>query len=240
MMSEPPSRKGASVVWERSEPARRPPPTPLSRAKIVGAAMALADAEGLEAVSMRNVAARLKASPMRLYGFVATKEELLDLLVDEIFGELVGMGPFAGDWRAVLGQFASRIRRAWQAHKWFVDLLGGRPHLGPNALTFLEAVYAALVRAEWFADIDFAMFAMATVNAYAIGAIRTESSEINTGASQDDWENATWPYLQRQLATGRFPMLERIVTMARHPDPDETFETGLSCVLDGLAARLAA
>ena len=240
MMSEPSSRKGAGVVWERSEPARRPPPTPLSRAKIVGAAMALADAEGLEAVSMRNVAARLKASPMRLYGFVATKEELLDLLVDEIFGEMTGMGPFEGDWRAVLGQFATHIRRAWRAHKWFVDLLGGRPHLGPHALTFIETVYAALIRTEEFADIDFAMFAVSTVNAYAVGAIRTESSEFNTGASQDEWENATWPYLQRQLATGRFPMLEQIVTQAEHPQPDVLFEQGLSCVLDGIHMRLQA
>lgn len=237
-MFEPKSRKGAAVVWERSEPAPRQPPTPLSRAKVVNAAMALADTEGLDAVSMRNVAARLKASPMRLYGFVATKEELLDLLVDEVFGEMAGAGPFEGDWRAILGQFASRIRRAWQAHKWFVDLLGGRPNLGPNALAFMEAGYAALVRAEGFQDIDFAMFAIATVNAYTVGAIRTESSEFNTGTSRQDWENATWPYLQRQLATGRFPTLEKVVSDADHPDPDDQFERGLACVLDGLEARL--
>lgn len=238
MMSEPRSRKGAGVVWERSEPARRPPPTPLSRAKVVGAAMALADAEGLEAVSMRNVAARLKASPMRLYGFVAAKEELLDLLVDEVFGELVDIGALDGDWRAVLGEIAFRTRHAWHAHKWFIDLLGGRPHLGPNALRFLESGYGALARTEGFEDIDFAMFAVNTVNAYAIGAIRTESSEFNTGVSQAEWENATWPYLQRQLETGQFPMLEKIVTQAEHPLPDVLFEQGLSCVLDGIHLRL--
>ncbi len=238
MSSQRKSKKSAPIVWERADPVSRAAPTPLSRVKVVAAAMEIADADGLDAVSIRNVAAAVKASHMRLYGFVATKEELLDLLTDEVFGEIADMGPLGGDWREVLAEMARRTRRAWQAHKWFVDLLGGRPHLGPNALRFLEASYQALDRTSAMEDIDIAMFAVSAVNAYAVGAIRTESSEFNTGVSRYQWENATWPYLQRQLATGEFPMLERIVTQAEHAHPDELFERGLSCLLDGIQARL--
>lgn len=239
MSSQRKPKKSAPIVWEREEPVSRPAPAPLSRGKVVAAAMAIADANGLAAVSIRSVAAAVKASHMRLYGFVASKEELLDLLADEVFGEIARMGPLGGEWREVLGEMARRTRRAWQAHKWFVDLLGGRPHLGPNALRFLEASHRALDRTSAMGDIDVAMFAVSTVNAYAVGAIRTESSEFNTGVNQDEWESAAWPYLQRQLATGEFPMLEKIVAHAEHPLPDDLFERGLSCVLDGIQARLS-
>ena len=73
------------VVWERPEPPGRPVLAPLSRERIVRAAIRLADADGLEAVSLRKVAAALDVGPMRLYGYIATKEELLELMLDAVF-----------------------------------------------------------------------------------------------------------------------------------------------------------
>src|SRR3712207_4865231 len=76
------------LVWERPEPPDRPVLAPLSLERLVRAAIRLADADGLEAVSLRKVAAALDVGPMRLYGYIATKEELLDLMVDSVYAEI--------------------------------------------------------------------------------------------------------------------------------------------------------
>src|SRR3954469_12726342 len=119
------------LVWERPEPARGPAPSPLSRDAIVRAAIGLADAEGLAAVSLRKVGAALDAGPMRLYGYLSTKEELLELMVDAVYGEMARDAPGDGDWREALRKLARRTARAAADHPWLTDLLGGRPHLGP-------------------------------------------------------------------------------------------------------------
>ncbi|RKH50208.1 TetR/AcrR family transcriptional regulator [Corallococcus llansteffanensis] len=238
-----PRAKKAPLVWERPEPDRRPAPAPLSRERIVQAAIEIADKEGLDSVSLRKVGAALDAGPMRLYGYVATKEELLGLLVDEVYGEMNAEGRIRGDWRKALRALAHRTRRAAREHSWFIDLLGSRPHLGPNALAHLEASLAALSDTPGFEDIDTVMLAVGTVNAYVIGAIRTEASELRaelqSGRSKAEWQTETAPYIQRMLATGDFPTLARVVRDASHPSLDIVFDKGLDCVLDGIAARLA-
>ncbi|RKH38867.1 TetR/AcrR family transcriptional regulator [Corallococcus sicarius] len=237
-----PRAKKAALVWERPEPERRPAPAPLSREGIVQAALELADKEGLDAVSLRKVGAALDAGPMRLYGYVATKEELLGLMVDEVYGEMTSEGRIRGDWRKALRALAHRMRRAAREHPWFIDLLGGRPHLGPNALAHLEASLAAVSDTPGFEDIDAVMLAVMTVNAYVIGAIRTEVSELRaelqSGRNKAEWQTATGPYLQRMIATGDFPTLDKVLRDATHPSLDIVFDKGLECVLDGIAARL--
>jgi AcrR family transcriptional regulator len=227
----------AHLVWERPEPTGRRAPEPLSRKRIVRAAMAIADKEGLASVSLRNVGAALGAGPMRLYGYLETKEELLELMVDAVYRELAsdGLGASGATWRDALRAIAQRIRRAARKHPWFIDLLGGRPPLGPNALAELDASFGVLLDTPAFEDIDAAMLALGTVYAYVIGAIRIEASGVN----QADWQAATGPYIQRLVATGRFPNIARIVRDATHPSADVVFDQGLDCVLDGIAARLA-
>jgi AcrR family transcriptional regulator len=238
-----PGAKKATLVWERPEPDRRPAPAPLSRERIVQAALELADKEGLDSVSLRKVGAALDAGPMRLYGYVATKEELLELMVDAVYGEMASAGRPRGDWRKALRDIAHRMRRAAREHRWFIDLLGGRPHMGPNALVHLEASLAALSDTPGFEDIDAVMQAVRTVNAYVIGAIRSEASELRaelqSGKSRTEWQTSTGPYIQRMIATGDFPMLDRVFRDAKHPSFDVTFDKGLDCVLDGIAARLS-
>lgn len=242
-MSQKPPEADAALIWERPEPASRPAPGPLSRERIVRAAIAIADAEGLASVSLRKVGAALDAGPMRLYGYLSTKEELLDLMVDAVYGEMVSAGPMSGGWREVLRSIAHRTRRAAGAHKWFIELLSGRPPLGPNALAHLEASLAAVGAAPGFEDIDAVLQAVRTVNAYTVGAIRSEagelSAELESGMSEEEWQVTAWPYLQRVIATGRFPMLARVIRDATHPAFDVTFDRGLDCVLDGIAARLS-
>jgi AcrR family transcriptional regulator len=230
-------------LWERSDPARRAAPAPLSRERIVGAAVAIADKEGLDSVSLRKVGAALNSGPMRLYRYVSTKEELLDLLVDAIYEEMLPTRRNRGDWRQTLRAMAQRTRRAASAHPWFIDLVGGRPHLGPNALAFLEASLAALNDTPGFEDIDTVLLAVRTVDAFVLGAIRGEASELRatlqSKKTKKEWQEASGPYMQRLLATGRFPNLARVVRDADHPSFDVAFDTGLECVLDGIAARLS-
>ncbi|KKZ68994.1 TetR family transcriptional regulator [Streptomyces showdoensis] len=205
----------------------------------VAAAVALADEGGLGGVSLRKVAARLNAGPMRLYGYISTKQELFDLMVDEVYAEIRPQEP-PGDWREALGGLAHRTRHAALRHEWLADLLGGRPALGPHALAAGEATLAAL---ESVTDIDTALRAMETVGAYSTGAIRREIANLRaeraTGLSKHDWQRASGPHLTGMLATGRFPALSKAVHDGADVDAGTSFATGLDWVLDAVAAQLA-
>jgi AcrR family transcriptional regulator len=232
------------VVWERPEPPRRAAPSELSRERIVAAALALADADGLAAVSLRKVAAELDAGPMRLYRYVATKDELLDLMLDAVYGEISIRRPPGAHWRAALRSLATRTRGAALRHEWFADLLGGRPHLGPNALAYGEATLSAVYGAPGFGDVDAAQEVAGALNAYVVGAIRREvaglRAERATGLDTNAWQRANGPYLDRALSTGRYPTLSAVVHDATHPSPETTFTSGLDLLLDGVAARHSA
>ncbi|MGW8353415.1 TetR/AcrR family transcriptional regulator [Streptomyces wedmorensis] len=224
------------LVWERPEPPNRPVPAPLDRERIVRAAIESADAEGLEAVSLRKVAGVLGVGPMRLYGYIASKEELLDLMVDAVHAEI---RPAGDDWRDVLRSLAEATRQAAHEHEWLADLLGGRPQLGPHALATGETVVAALGDV----DLDAVMPVVASVNAYVIGAVRREIAERRaeraTGLDEKRWQASLGPYLERTFATGRFPALAAVVRDAAHLDADDTFRIGLDCLLDGIEARIS-
>ncbi|MFE3850937.1 TetR/AcrR family transcriptional regulator [Streptomyces griseorubiginosus] len=224
------------TVWDRPEPPTRP--VPLDRERIVAAAVALADEGGLEAVSLRKVAARLNAGPMRLYGFISTKEELFDLMVDEVQAEILPVEQSA-DWRAALSDLAHRTRRAALRHEWLADLLGGRPSLGPNGLAVAEATLAPL---DGLADVDTVMRAVETVSSYFTGAIRREIANLRaeraTGLTKSDWQRASGPHVTKMLATGRFLALSKAVYDGTHVDAETSFATGLDWVLDAVAAKL--
>ncbi|RZU21995.1 TetR/AcrR family transcriptional regulator [Streptomyces sp. BK239] len=224
------------LVWERPEPPNRPVPAALSRERIVRAAIRLADADGLDAVSLRKVAGALDVRPMRLYGYIAGKEELLDLMVDAAYAEI---RPVGDGWREVLRSLAEATRHAVHEHEWLADLLGGRPQLGPHALASGESVMAALGDV----DVDAVMPVAAAVNAYVIGAVRREIAERRaeraTGMDEKRWQASLGPYLERTFATGRFPALATVVRDAAHHDADHTFRMGLDFLLDGIEAHMA-
>ncbi|MDI2129172.1 TetR/AcrR family transcriptional regulator [Yinghuangia seranimata] len=241
--TDTPEPEPATLIWERPEPAERPSPAPLSRDRIVRAAMTLADTDGLDAVSVRKVAAALDAGPMRLYGYLSTKDELLDLMAEAVHAEIadaLAHDPPAADWRTTLHAHAHHMRDAALRHEWFADLLGGRPHLGPAALTTLDAALAAAARHPGLADPDAAFGAVGTLHAYTAGAVRREIAERRahraTGLDKRQWQTSVGPYLTRMLATGRYPAVARIVAGAKTPDPATAFDTGLRHVLDGIAA----
>ena len=224
------------TIWDRPEPPSRP--APLDRQRIVAAAVALADEGGLEAVSLRKVASRLDAGPMRLYGYIATKQDLLDLIVDEVHAEILPEQQ-ASDWREALRVLAHRTRQASLRHEWLADLLGGRPTLGPHGLAVTEAKLAAL---DGLADIDTVLRLSETVSSYVTGAVRREianrRAERDTGLSKRDWRLASGRHVTKMLDTGRFPALSKAVREGTDVDAEQSFTTGLNWVLELVAAKL--
>ncbi|MFH8621591.1 TetR/AcrR family transcriptional regulator [Streptomyces vietnamensis] len=233
------------LIWERPEPASRSTLSPLSRERIVRAAIGLADADGLQAVSLRKVAGALDAGPMRLYRYVDTKEELLDLMVDAVYGEIPAPPPAAGgDWQAEVRTLARGFRDTALRHEWLADLLGGRPQVGPSALAHMEATLAALRSAPGIGDDpDTLMQVLQAVNGYVFGAVRHEVAERRveraSGLTESQWRAATGPYLARMLATGRYPTLAHVVGNASEQDPAEMFDAGLAVLLAGVTAGLS-
>ncbi|MEU4652909.1 TetR/AcrR family transcriptional regulator C-terminal domain-containing protein [Streptomyces sp. NPDC023723] len=225
------------LIWERPEPRGRTV-VPIDRERIVAAAVALADAEGLPGLSMRKVAAELHVSPMRLYGYVATKEELLDLMADNVYGEIAAALGDASGWESALRTIAVTTRDSALRHEWFVELIGGRPHLGPNALDVMEATAAALASALGADGGDRLVPALGVFNAYLVGAVRNEVTERrqsrDTGTDETQWRASVGVYLGRRLATGRYPTTRRILAGGAEADPAEMFDSEVAIIIRGV------
>jgi AcrR family transcriptional regulator len=224
-------------VWERPEPQPRAAPVTLSRDKIAAAAIRLADAHGLDGLSIRKIAKELGVGPMRLYDYVVNRSELLDLMVDAIYAKINEAGRQPG-WRDTVLAIAHATRAAALTHEWFADLLGGRPHLGPHALAVGEATAAALSQAPGVHDLDDLQRALGVLNAFVIGAVRREVTERRTaratGTDEAGWQASLGPYLTRMFETGRYPTVARLVVDGAHLDADETFSRSLTTIVEGI------
>lgn len=137
-----------TTVWSRPERGARGPAPERSRTQIAAAALALADAEGLAAVSMRALAQRLGTGPASLYRYVGSRDELLDLMADAVAGELDLSGATGGDWLDDLVGLALQSRDAHVRHPWLADLNDRRGEvLGPHAIDYLDHALGILVPA---------------------------------------------------------------------------------------------
>ena len=228
-------------VWERPEPQPRAAPVPLSRTKIAATAIRIADAHGLEGLSVRKIAKELGVGPMRLYDYVTNRSELLDLMVDAVYAQIAEAAGQHPEWRATVLAIVHRTREAALAHEWFADLLGARPHLGPHALAVGEATAAALSQAPGVRDVDDLQRALGALNAFIVGALRREVTERrtarSTGTDLAAWQATHGPYLTRMLETGRYPTVARLVIDGAHLDAEETFHHNLTTILDGITSR---
>jgi AcrR family transcriptional regulator len=207
---------------------------------VVDAAVTLADAEGLESVSMRRVAAELGVGTMSLYRYVETKDDLLDLMIDQVMGE-GERPPRRSDWRAELRGIGLRHRTLVLRHPWVLGVCASRPPFGPNMLDTTERMLSAMDGQG--IGIDAMARLGGTVMAYVSGFVMSEIAEVETirrtGVTEDEYRSAVGPYLMGVLAEGRHPLLARYLHDAEHhPDPDQVFESGLDRVLDGIAVDL--
>jgi AcrR family transcriptional regulator len=227
-------------VWERPEPQPRTAPVPLSRRKIAATAIRIADEHGLEGLSVRRIAKELGVGPMRLYDYVGNRSELLDLMVDAVYARIGEVGQHA-EWRATVFAIVHRTRDAALDHEWFADLLGARPHIGPHALAVGESTAEALSRAPGVRGIDDLQRAVSALNAFLVGALRTEITERrtarSTGTDVSAWQATLGPYLTRMLETGRYPTVARLVIDGTHLSAADTFHQNLTTILDGITGH---
>ncbi|WP_169953645.1 TetR/AcrR family transcriptional regulator C-terminal domain-containing protein [Microbispora sp. H11081] len=234
------SVKPFSSVWTRERKGTRE--QGLSRDQIVRAALELLDAEGLDALSMRKLGARLGAGATSLYWHVANKDELIELVMDEVYAAVVL--PEAADWRETARVFAYGMRHAVFEHPWSASLIGVVPALGPNALTASDRLMGAFARAGFEGiDVDYAMTAVVS---YTLGATIPEVAFLTvleaTGQSLADLQSAVEPIVMKAMAD-RPNLLKRYESYASEGvDPlvarRLAFEFGLTALLDGLGTRL--
>jgi AcrR family transcriptional regulator len=225
-----------SSVWSRPVPPRRPA---LTREAVVAAAIAIADAEGLAAVSIRRVAAELGARTMTLYSYIERKEDLLALMVDEIGAEVLVDGPLPEDWREALLLMAGLERAAVRRHPWRVDLIASRVAVGPNGLRHVEQKLAAFDGLGL--DRLAAWRCLAAFNDYMTGFVVRESLERGAPRREgiNDAERAAVaePYIRELVDSGEFPRLAPMIEQGVR-GADDNFERGLRWVLDGIEGDL--
>lgn len=220
-----------SLIWDR-EPYR-PKMQALSVERIVDASVAIADAEGLDALSMRRVAAALSTGTTSLYRYVDSRDDLLDLMADAVQDHHV---PLTGDWRADLEAYAHHERELWLRHSWLAPLLATRPSLGPNWLRGLE--HALTAAAPLTPDIADAASAVGLIRDYVRGAVMRELAEKETqrrtGQTEDEWRATVAPYMRKVIESGAYPRVARM-TKAADLSPAEQFSYGLRRILSGIA-----
>ncbi|HEY7429313.1 MAG TPA: TetR/AcrR family transcriptional regulator C-terminal domain-containing protein [Streptosporangiaceae bacterium] len=234
-------RQGHALVWARQQPSRRPP---LTREAIVEAAITVADAEGLDAVSLRRVSAELGARTMSLYSHIASKQDLLDLMLDEILGEFIVPGKIPADWRAALRGIARQSRATGLRHPWLGALIAQRPRLGPNGIAHAEQSLAAL--ASLAVDDQTKRVILTTVDDYTLGRVQREIAALELpkrqGVTDSTWRAEAAAYLERVVASGEYPYLAGAggTSIIGEQDPERTFEAGLDLLIAGVATTVAA
>ncbi|GHG96035.1 TetR/AcrR family transcriptional regulator C-terminal domain-containing protein [Streptomyces rubradiris] len=213
----------------------------LTLGRIVGAAVTVADTEGLAAVSMRRVAAELGVATMSLYRHVADKDDLLVRMMDTVIAEHpLPADPPAG-WREAIELAARQLWGLFRRHPWLAPALSvTRPQMIPSALPYSEWMLATL-HAHGL-DLHSAFTAHLMLLNYARGiAVNLESereAEAHSGLDSEEWMDTQEPALLAILATGRLPALSRLAAAGYDLDLNALFEFGLQRLLDGLASLL--
>ncbi|MFJ5264317.1 TetR/AcrR family transcriptional regulator [Streptomyces sp. NPDC088387] len=228
------------LLWETGHRPSRGPKPGLTLDRIVEVAVRVADGEGLEAVSMRRVAAELGTGAMSLYRYVPGKGELLDLMLDRVqrpSGNPAELGD--GGWRSALEALGRTTLALYRRHPWLLQVNQSRPILGPSALEGMEQVLS-LIKPMGLPDREL-VSAIILVDSYVVGAVRSQvyqaEVEHRTGLTDDEFWEAQVPVLEKVLSTGRFPLIASLDDNTWARDFDH-FEYGLQRILDGLEAML--
>jgi AcrR family transcriptional regulator len=238
--------RSIALLWGVAESGRRGPKPRHTVEDVVQAAIALADAEGLAALSMRGVAETLQLSPMSLYTYVPSKAELMDLMVDRVAGEMADPDPAAGGWREQLTRLCRQRWATAQRHPWIMQLARRRPPLGPNVLARVESMLHAI---DGLGLSETEMDQLTSlVGDYVRGAARAalDAREIEqqTGMTDEQWWSMNTPLLQGLVDPARYPTTVKIGEAYKSgrmapPDHERNFEFGLQRVLDGVEVFIA-
>jgi len=207
------------------------PRAPLSRERVLRAALVLADTSGIESLTMRKLGQELQVEAMSLYKYIANKDDLLDGIVDLVFSE-IALPSDRADWKTAMRQRAISARDVLLRHPWATSLMQARTKPGPATLRHHDAVIGSL-RAAGF-TIDMAAHAFSVLDGYIYGfALQQVNLPYHTSEENTVFAES----ILRQLPADEYPHLaEMIVEHALKPDYDyaKEFEFGLDLILDGL------
>jgi len=241
-------QRSIDLLWGVAEPGRRGPKPRYSANQVVDAAVAVADAEGLQAISVRRIAQELGVSPMSIYTYVPSKAELVGLMFDMVLGETATQEPAVDDWREALTFIACERWRLTERHPWMLDLALHRPPLGPNlvarhevALRILDATGLDDLTKDLVIDV---------LHNFLVGALlearEAREAERVSGLTDEQWFAMAEPALTAQLDAEKFPHVLRLgeawraADKAKVADPVWRFKFGLGLVLDGIGALIQA
>ena len=203
----------------------------LSKQRVVVEAVRLADREGVDGLSMRRLAGALGAGAMSLYHYVASKDELLDAMIDIVFEEIELPSPET-DWQSAMRREAVSTRQVLARHPWAIGLMESRTSPGPANLRHREAVTACLRRAGF--SVLTATHANWLLNSYVYGyALQAASLPFDTA---DELADMTEDVYLPQLPPDEFPYLNESAAalLAAGYDPAAEFTFGLDLVLAAL------
>ncbi len=220
-------------IWTRPERAARGPAPEHSRAEIAAAGVALADRRGLAAVTMRSVAAAIGAAPASLYRYVATRDELVELMADQVYGEYRYAEPEPGRPVASLLRLAHQGRAIYHRHPWLLDVPATGHLPGPNAVAFIEHTLAALAGTGLTGPEK-----LETVGLFS-GAVRlfaeTEISQQRAGQDTAQWQDSLAGYLMHIAASGQHPQLAAALADQPAGEPGgPLFDRAMSRILASL------
>jgi AcrR family transcriptional regulator len=216
-----------------SAPVTRAPRGGLNRERVLQGAMAVADAGGIAALTIRSLADRLGVKPMAVYHHVANKDEIVDGIVDLVFGE-IDVPRKDGEWRQEMRSRAVSARAVLHRHPWAIPLMQSRTSPGPATLRHLDAVIGTLRRAGF--SLEQTAHAYALLDSYLYGFAMSEASLPISGPDTVA-EVAEAMMLPELFGTGDYPHLMEFASdyvMKPGYDFGEEFEVGLEVVLDGL------
>jgi AcrR family transcriptional regulator len=234
------------LLWR--DPAAVPRHGPRQRLSIdavVDAATELADAEGLDAVTMRRVAGALGVVPMTMYTYVPGKAELLDLMLDAAYARMPRTDTSGQPWRQRVTAVAAENRDLFAAHPWAAAVSTARPPLGPGQMAKYEHELSAFdgLGLDDVAVDDCLAYLLSFVQASARAAAEAGQTERDSAMDDEQWWAANAPLLARVFDADAYPTAARIgaAAGAAHGSayhPGHAYEFGLQRVLDGLAALI--
>lgn len=241
---------GVGTLVTDPAPARRPrtvrrptdDATGPTAQRIVEAAVTVADAEGLSAVSMRRVASEVGVATMSLYRHIADKDALVMRMMDAVLAEWTVPDDPPDGWRERLEVAARQLWKIARRHPWLAPALSvTRPQAVPNALPLGEWVLSTL--SSQGLDMDTTFTAHITLFNYVRGvAINIEmeaEAQAQSGMDNEEWMTDQEPALVEMMTAGRFPTFARLIEMDYDFSLDRLFEFGLQRLLDGLETLFA-
>jgi AcrR family transcriptional regulator len=227
-------------IWSLPERGERGPKPRHSRAEIAAAAVRIADAEGIAAVTMRRVAAELGTGTMSLYNYVPAKEHLVQLMADQAAAEYAYPGRPPRDSRAAIAALAGQGRDIARRHPWLPAVMQRPPPMGPSTLRYIDYFLGLL--AGTGLGIAAKMEAIAIIHGFALmyGAMQAalDAERARTGITEQQQQAAPVQILAEAAASGRYPSLAAALA-SPSPQPrtaDENFASCLTRLIDGALA----